>query len=139
MRVAYAFPVGHVERLANGALVAVGIEAGGAFVPAFPARIAVSLVVCLAANPVDATPGKVHPLTVRVLDPNLQDAAPPLSVAVGFTPGPLVPAGWEIRSTNPVHVKFEAKQPGAYSVEFDFGGAYSVPFAVRLDGPAPSP
>lgn len=138
MRIAYAIPVRHVDTLKDGTLLATGIESIGCNVPKVPAKIQASFVVALAALHVDV--GLTHQLQVRILDPNMDDAVPPMHIGVGMNPGPNTPPGWEVRAQLPLIVRFEASNTGTYSVEMAVDGStYGVPLIVQVPVPPPSP
>jgi hypothetical protein len=136
MRVVYAIPVRHIDLLHDGALVAVGIESSVVVAPV-PAPITVPLVLCIAASPAEAQAGIDHKLRIRVLGPDLTEAAPVMEMPFQLAPGPNTPAGWEVRGILPVGTTFTAVDAGTYSVEIDVGNA-PLSVSIIVQEPPPS-
>jgi hypothetical protein len=136
MRIAYAFPVRHAEPLKDGAISATGIEHRIVTVRQFPVRVSIPLVATLAVSHVEVA--VEHKLTARVLGPDLTELAPARSVNARFHPGSNTPEGWEIRSSLPMTIGFQAPEAGAYTVQLSTDShTYDVQILVReADKPA---
>lgn len=93
MRLDYAIPVRGFGRLADQSFVLLGVESASRTVPHVPIDLVVPLFVGLAAQYVEATPDAQHQLGVHVLDPSLQDAAPPMPAGFTINPGRPVSTG----------------------------------------------
>jgi hypothetical protein len=130
MRIADAFPVRHAEPLEDATITAAGIEHRVITVRRFPVRVNIPLVVTLAVPHVAA--GAEHELTARVLGPDLTELAPSRSVNARFQPGTNTPPGWEIRSSLPMTIGFQAPEAGAYTVQLATDDhTYDVQVLVR--------
>lgn len=132
MRIVYAIPVEHLAVLADGRLMASGIETNGKTFPSLPGIAVVPLVIAVAEQHVAAQATVSHPLKIRVLGPDLAEVGQPMDLSITLAPGPQTPAGWEVRAIVPAGVQFEVEEAGTYSVEISADGApLSVPIIVR--------
>ncbi|MEX2255428.1 MAG: hypothetical protein WEC34_08315 [Acidimicrobiia bacterium] len=130
MRVVYAVPVRHIEQLVDGTLGAFGIETQLFAVP-LPAPMISPLVVALAVPHAEAHDGVKHPLSIKVLGPDLSEVAPALETEIGIAPGENTPEGWECRVVTALAARWEATEYGTYSVEISASdGSISVPYIV---------
>jgi hypothetical protein len=134
VKVEYALPCRGVEQLADGTNIVIGLEANSFAVPVFPHPVAVVLLICLSQPPAQVGPSA---MTVAVLNPQMQDAAPPLTATLDSSvQHPNLPAGWSQRSMSPSLVQFLATEPGCYSIEITVdGSSHSV--ALLVSGPPP--
>ncbi|MCB1006883.1 MAG: hypothetical protein KDB35_22060 [Acidimicrobiales bacterium] len=133
MRIATAIPVRHTEQLRDGTFLLVGAGASRVRVKgAFPSAVAVRAFVEVACEPNEATAG-AHHLTAEVLGPQLTAVtADPLRVEFDVQPGPGSVPGWEAKIPFTIAVRFEAAEPGAYSLELTADDAsHSLPFLVE--------
>lgn len=130
MRIEYAIPVRHVERLADGSLLAVGIESTFA-VNALPTRIVTPLVVCFACAPNEA--GVDFPFALRIYGPDLELAGEPFDQEFHVDLGPDLPDGWEPRCVMDLTAQFDATMSGTYTIELSWGDSspVSVNYTVR--------
>jgi hypothetical protein len=138
MRVVYAIPVRHVDTLQDGTLVAVGIETTGIVTP-IPGVVSGSFVLCFAGTHTEAQPGIDHPLEIRILGPDLSEAAPPMQATFQLAPGPGTPAGWEVRVQIPLVATFEALVAGTYSIEIGCGDGLPLSVAIIVIEANPAP
>jgi hypothetical protein len=131
VRIAYAIPVRHIETLHDGTLAAFGIESFVYDAQHLPTPLVVPLVVTIAASHVEVA--EEHRLQLRIVGPDLSEAAAPMMVGFRMGPGPNQPAGWEVRSTVAFAARFEATSPGMYSIEIkaDEGLPFTVAVMVR--------
>ena len=127
MKIEYAVPCRGIEALVGGTYVAIGIETN-AYGGVLPQRLAVLLLTCLSQGHPDEDRGE---LTVRVLDPQMEQLGETLRLGYEVPRSPLLPEGWSSRIMLPIQVFFEANTYGGHSIEMSAGAAsLSVPFLV---------
>lgn len=140
MKIDYAIPARHVEALADGTHLVLGIGADIVGVPEFPTPIIVSLIVSLSCDPTQARAGVDHELAVTIRGVDLEELET-LQVTLQVAPGDNTPEGWRVRVITPAVLRFMAAQPGAYSIELRTDDDHqSVPVLVRdLSAPPDQP
>lgn len=118
MYVRYAIPCRHIEALADGSWVAVGMESVIRDVLSMPSLVSAPLFISLGAGHLEATSEIEHRLTVSVRDPDLNLVAEPMiNDDVRIVPGPQTPPGWEVQCCTPMFAAFIANMPGIYSID----------------------
>jgi hypothetical protein len=127
----YAIPARHLEALADGSFLVLGIGADILGALEFPTPIIVSLIVSLSCDPTEARAGVDHDLAVTIRGVDLEELDV-LQVALQMAPGENTPAGWRVRVVMPAVSRFMATQPGTYSIELRTDDDHkSVPILVR--------
>ena len=138
MKIDWAIPARHLEALADGSFLVLGIGADIVGALEFPTPIIVSLIVSLSCDPTQA--GVDHELAVTIRGVDLEELDV-LQVALQFGPGDNTPEGWRVRLVLPAVSRFMAAQPGTYSIELRTDDDHkSVPVLVRdLSAPPDQP
>ena len=129
MRIAFAFPARHVDTLHDRSHLASGIGSNVFQIDGVPVPLQVPVLVFLESPPQEA---KVeHPLSIRVLGPDLLETGEPIEIPIALDAGPGTPDGWNMTAILPIGVAFEVKEPGTHSIELAVDAkTFSIPLVV---------
>jgi hypothetical protein len=131
VKIDWAIPARHLEALADGSFLVLGIGADIVGALEFPTQTIVSLIVSLSCDPTEARAGVDHELAVTIRGVDLEELET-LQVALQVGRGDNTPEGWRVRLILPAAMRFEAAQPGTYSIELRTDDDHkSVPILVR--------
>jgi len=134
LRIDWALLARYVE-VNEGLATIVGAGIDAFAVPALPCPLSVPALIRVVGLPDD----QQHPISVRLLGPDLNEVGPALDATFGVTRNPAHPSGWEAAALVPIVLQFEASAVGTHSIEIRVDSASrTLPFRVILPAPPPA-